>query len=104
MLNLSGQNVGDLRQFAQRTWRQSFVSLRALLMRNNFFPLTMQPLGRLFVSTVFVSTLGCAMFEEENQPKYTRNSPSSVTRHAPAPTEGKDQDPNDFLRRQRPKP
>ena len=43
------------------------------------------------------------MFEDETQPKYTRNSPSSRTRHAPiSPGDSKDADPNDFLSVPRP--
>lgn len=64
-----------------------------------------QQIGRLVIGSVLLTSFGCAMFEDDNQPKYTRNSPSSVTRHAPSQSnDAKDADPNDFLKRPRPQP
>jgi hypothetical protein len=63
-----------------------------------------QRIGLLLLGSVILSAAGCAMFEEDTQPKYTRNSPSSVTRHAPKPSGEKDSDPISFLGRERPKP
>ena len=74
-------------------------------MRAVFISLFVRRISPLFVGGFLLSSLGCALFEDDTQPKYTRNSPSSVTRHAPSQSDdSKDADPNDFLKRPRPKP
>ena len=104
MLNRSGHHGQDLRQSARLRLEKSIPSFRdEHNMRAGIISTSARGLGRLLLGCVFVSSLGCAMFEEDTQPKYTRNSPSSRTRHKDTPSD-KPSDPNDFLRLPRPQP
>lgn len=103
MLNLSGHEARDLRKFARFKLVESIPWFRDEHFMRADIVSSFPRLGRLLLGCVVVSSLGCAMFEEDTQPKYTRNSPSSVTRHAPKPSGEKDPDPISFLGRERPK-
>lgn len=105
MLNLSGHETPNLRKFAHLDLQKILYAFRhEHLMRASHFSNPARRIGFLLWGCFIFSAAGCAMFEDDTQPKYTRNSPSSVTRHAPKPSSEKDADPISFLGRERPKP
>lgn len=72
-------------------------------MRMRLLSLSVSSASRLLLGWLFISSLGCAMFEDDTPKKYTRNSPSSITKHREKPS-GKPSDPNQFLLQDKPKP